>query len=104
MSTASRRQARIIALQTLYEADASTHSAEEVLQRNFLNLDSGLPVDQLRAPIRACLQGESEHLQVQVQATNRRGRAIHVRVTCTPLAASLPDVRGVILLLDEVEG
>ncbi|HEX3233208.1 MAG TPA: CheR family methyltransferase [Gemmatimonadales bacterium] len=77
---------------------------EEVLQRNFLNLDSGLPVEQLRAPIRACLQGESEHLQVLVQATNRRGRAIQVRVTCTPLTAGLPDVRGVILLMDEVEG
>jgi two-component system CheB/CheR fusion protein len=78
--------------------------AEEVLQRNFLNLDTGLPVEQLRAPIRACLQGESEHLQVQVQAINRRGRPIRLRVTCTPLSAALPDVRGVILLLDEVEG
>jgi two-component system, chemotaxis family, CheB/CheR fusion protein len=78
--------------------------ADEVLQRNFLNLDSGLPVEQLRAPIRACLQGESEHLQVLVEATNRRGRSIRVRVTCTPLTAGLPEVRGVILLLDEVEG
>jgi two-component system CheB/CheR fusion protein len=78
--------------------------ADEVLQRNFLNLDSGLPVEQLRAPIRACLQGESEHLQVLVQATNRRGRSVRIRVTCTPLTAGLPDVRGVILLLDEVEG
>lgn len=34
MSTASRRQARIIALQTLYETDASGHYWEEVLQRN----------------------------------------------------------------------
>jgi two-component system, chemotaxis family, CheB/CheR fusion protein len=78
--------------------------ADEVLGRNFLNLDSGLPVEQLRAPIRACLLGESEQLQILVQATNRRGRSIQVRVTCTPLAASLPDVRGVILLLDEVGG
>ena len=78
--------------------------ADEVLQRNFLNLDSGLPVEQLRGPIRACLQGESEHLQVVVQATNRRGRSIRVRVTCTPLTAGLPEVRGVILLLDEVDG
>jgi two-component system CheB/CheR fusion protein len=78
--------------------------ADEVLQRNFLNLDSGLPVEQLRAPIRACLQGESEHLQVLVQATNRRGRSVCVRVTCTPLTAGLPEVRGVILLLDEEQG
>ena len=34
MSTASRRHARIIALQTLYEVDTAQHLAGEVLQRN----------------------------------------------------------------------
>jgi N utilization substance protein B len=34
MSTASRRQARIIALQTLYELDSARHPVEEVLVRN----------------------------------------------------------------------
>lgn len=29
--------------------------ADEAVMKNFLNLDIGLPVDQLRAPIRACL-------------------------------------------------
>ena len=47
---------------------------DEVLQKNFLNLDIGLPVDRLRAPIRACLAGESEFLDVTLDATNRRGR------------------------------
>ena len=35
MTTASRRQARIIALQTLYEVDTSKHMPGDVLRRNF---------------------------------------------------------------------
>lgn len=34
MASASRRQARIIALQTLYEADTTNHPVEDVLRRN----------------------------------------------------------------------
>jgi N utilization substance protein B len=34
MTSASRRQARIIALQTLYEVDTSRHLPDDVLQRN----------------------------------------------------------------------
>src|SRR2546421_12480013 len=34
MTTTSRRQARIIALQTLYEVDSSRHPAGDVLRRN----------------------------------------------------------------------
>jgi two-component system CheB/CheR fusion protein len=79
--------------------------SDEVVQKNFLNLDIGLPVDQLRAPIRACLANESEFLDVSLDATNRRGRAVKVRVSCTPLRA-FADVepRGVILLMEETDG
>jgi N utilization substance protein B len=34
MASASRRQARIVALQTLYEVDSTSHPVEEVLERN----------------------------------------------------------------------
>jgi two-component system, chemotaxis family, CheB/CheR fusion protein len=79
--------------------------SEEVLQKNFLNLDIGLPVDRLRAPIRACLAREADVLDLTIGATNRRGRAIEVRVTCTPLAAAAADpARGVILLMEELDG
>ena len=77
---------------------------DEALHKNFLNLDIGLPVDRLRAPIRACLARESEFLDVTLDATNRRGRPVKVRVTCTPLATGAADqARGVILLMEEVE-
>jgi two-component system, chemotaxis family, CheB/CheR fusion protein len=78
--------------------------ADEVLLRNFLNLDIGLPVERLRAPIRACLLGESDFIDVTLDATNRRGRPIQVRVSCTPLnAGPQDDSRGVILLMEETD-
>jgi two-component system CheB/CheR fusion protein len=75
--------------------------ADEVRSQNFLNLDIGLPTEQLRAGIRACLSGDGEHTEQVVPATNRRGRAITCRVTATPLTAGSKEVRGVILLMDE---
>ncbi len=39
-----------------------------------------------------------------VDATNRRGRVVHCRVTCTPLKGGGGETRGVILLVDEVAG
>lgn len=78
---------------------------DEALHKNFLNLDIGLPVDRLKVPIRACLARESEFLDVMLEATNRRGRAVQVRVTCTPLATGPTDQpRGVILLMEEADG
>jgi two-component system CheB/CheR fusion protein len=75
---------------------------EEVLHRNFLNLDIGLPVEQLKAPIRACLSQEAEFLEVTVDATNRRGKRISVKVTCTQLASGGGEPTGVILVMEEV--
>jgi two-component system CheB/CheR fusion protein len=79
--------------------------SDEVIQKNFLNLDIGLPVERLRAPIRSCLAGESEFLDLTLDATNRRGRGIQVRVTCTPLTSTpVESARGVILVIEELDG
>jgi two-component system, chemotaxis family, CheB/CheR fusion protein len=76
--------------------------ANEVQDKNFLNLDIGLPVDQLRKPIRECLSKESDFQQVTLAATNRRGKAIQCRVTCTPLLGlNSEEVRGAILLMED---
>ena len=77
--------------------------AEEVLGRHFLNLDIGLPVDQLRSAIRASLAGDCDTEPTVLSATNRRGRAIRCRVTCTPLRGPNDTARGVILLMEETE-
>jgi two-component system, chemotaxis family, CheB/CheR fusion protein len=78
---------------------------EEALHKNFLNLDIGLPVDRLKAPIRACLSRESKFQDLTLPASNRRGRPLQVRVTCTPLAtAADEEPRGVLLLMEEADG
>jgi two-component system, chemotaxis family, CheB/CheR fusion protein len=77
--------------------------AEEVLHRNFLNLDIGLPVEQLKIPIKACLAQETEFLELTLEGTNRRGKRITVKVTCTQVTQSGGgDPTGVILVMEEV--
>jgi two-component system CheB/CheR fusion protein len=79
--------------------------SDVVLGTNFLELDIGLPVDRLRAPISACLAGETGSPDVMVDATNRRGRPVRIRVTCTPLGVgSAQGSHGVILLMEATNG
>jgi two-component system CheB/CheR fusion protein len=75
--------------------------ADEVRDRHFLNLDIGLPVGQLRQPIKDCLAGDGG-AGVAIEAINRRGKPIRCRVTCTPLFGPGKEARGVILLMEEV--
>jgi len=77
--------------------------SDEVQGRSLLNLDIGLPVGQLRDVIRPCLNGDSDHQQVELDAVNRRGKKIKCRVTCTPLVTPSKKREGVILLMEEVE-
>ena len=77
---------------------------DEVHHRNFLNLDIGLPVEQLKTPIKACLTRETEFGEVVLDATNRRGKPIRVSVTCSRLADPAGDEpAGVILVMDEID-
>ncbi len=67
---------------------------------HMLNLDIGLPVEQLRGPIRECLTEGSSGRNVTLAALNRRGRKVRCSVTCTALLGAEKEVRGVILLLE----
>ena len=79
--------------------------SDEALGTNFLELDIGLPLDRLQPPIRACLAGELGSSDIMLDATNRRGRRIRIRVTCTPLGTGSPqESHGVILLMEEANG
>jgi two-component system CheB/CheR fusion protein len=69
-----------------------------------LNLDIGLPVHQLRPVIRACLSGEADHKkEILLDATNRRGKPIKCRISCSPLFTHSQERQGAILLMDEEE-
>jgi two-component system CheB/CheR fusion protein len=73
----------------------------EVVGSSLLALDIGLPVEQLTGAIRTVLAGQSEVVEVDLLATNRRGRAMQCHVVCTPLLTADRAVRGVILLMEE---
>jgi two-component system CheB/CheR fusion protein len=76
--------------------------ADEVEGQSFFNLDIGLPVVQLREAIRACA-AEANHLELVLDAVNRRGRSFRCRVTCNPLTGPERDRQGVILVMEEVK-
>jgi two-component system CheB/CheR fusion protein len=74
---------------------------EEVQGKHFLNLDIGLPTEQLRSPIRQCLAKERDRFSITLDALNRRGKSIRCRVTCGPLVEAGGHVRGAILSAEE---
>jgi two-component system, chemotaxis family, CheB/CheR fusion protein len=77
--------------------------ADEVKGSAFFNLDIGLEVGKLRQAIRACqVSGTNDDLVLD--ATNRRGRSIRCRITVTKQSLVEEKDRGVILLLEEVDG
>jgi two-component system CheB/CheR fusion protein len=74
--------------------------SEEVVGTHFLELDIGLPVELLKAPIREALLDEGARSEVTLPATTRRGKTIDCVVTCLPLAVNDGDVSGAILLME----
>jgi two-component system CheB/CheR fusion protein len=74
---------------------------DEVQGQSLLSLDIGLPVEQLGSPMRSVLNGRATFQEVVLEATNRRGRAIQCRVTCTPLVGADRTTQGIILLIEE---
>ncbi len=74
---------------------------DEVRNKNLLNLDIGLPLDEMRPAIRTCLAGKPAAQELTLPATNRRGRAIRCRVTCTPIIHDDGLVGGVILGMED---
>ncbi|HEY2724351.1 MAG TPA: PAS domain S-box protein, partial [Pseudonocardiaceae bacterium] len=74
---------------------------DEAVGKHFLDLDIGLPTDQLRPVIRQTLGGDDGPHELQVEAVNRRGRKIDVRVLCSPLHSSLPGAAGALLVIEQ---
>ncbi len=79
--------------------------SEEVIGEHLLNLDIGLPVEQLRPLVRRVLSDGAPppDEDLHIDAINRRGRPITVRVTASPLRGGDGDITGVILVLDSGE-
>jgi two-component system CheB/CheR fusion protein len=75
--------------------------AAEVTGKHFLNLDIGLPVDQLKQSIRDCLAETAPYVETAL-AVNRRGRQVECRVTCSPLRNG-GTMMGVIIMMEADE-
>jgi len=54
---------------------------DEVIGHHVLGLDIGLPAERLNQPLRDCLNGQRQFTEMQLDATNRRGKTIRCRVT-----------------------
>jgi two-component system CheB/CheR fusion protein len=73
---------------------------DEIEGRSFVRLDIGLPTARLVENIRSALAGSNPE-ELTVQATNRRGRPIQCRVTCSGLRGPAEgDVQGAIILME----
>jgi two-component system CheB/CheR fusion protein len=74
---------------------------EEVDGKHLLNLDIGLPLEQIRPMLRSCLSGGNGGRIATLSAVNRRGKTIRCQITCTPLSDGADGVRGAILLMED---
>src|SRR5262245_2739775 len=77
--------------------------ASEVHGQHLMNLDFGLPIDDVMPLLRGVIHQGSTDGEVVVEATNRRGRAIHCRVRVAPMLGPDSDVRGAIVVMEEVD-
>jgi two-component system CheB/CheR fusion protein len=75
---------------------------EEVLGRSLQSLEIGLPVAELRGLIGAGLAGADNQAEVVLDAVNRRGRKVRLRVGCAPLILPNGKRDGVVVTMDEL--
>ncbi|HYS26431.1 MAG TPA: hypothetical protein VEP46_12530, partial [Vicinamibacterales bacterium] len=60
----------------------------------------GLPVEQLKQPIAGLTRQGDQRFEAEINAMNRRGRQIRLRVQCVGIG-SAEHGRGIILLMQE---
>ena len=75
---------------------------QEAVGEHFLNLDSGLPSEQLKSLVRAVMFDGRQNGETAVRAINRRGRQVELRVTATPLMSASEPPNGALLLLEQI--
>jgi two-component system CheB/CheR fusion protein len=73
----------------------------EAIGQHFLNLDIGLSTDQVRPMIRQALSDGQVPQSIELDAVNRRGRGIRVRIECSALAGPDGTVSGAVLVMED---
>jgi two-component system CheB/CheR fusion protein len=77
--------------------------AEEAEGEDLLALDVGLPLDELREPLRGAVSSAAEKTELVLDAVNRRGRAFRCEVRVMPLFSASRGLFGAIVLMREVD-
>jgi two-component system CheB/CheR fusion protein len=76
---------------------------DEAVGEHLMNLDIGLPVEQLRQPIRSQFaSGDPEPSTLLLQAVNRRGKALQMQVTLTHIRDHGGAAPAAMLVMDVV--
>ena len=76
--------------------------AADILGKSFFVQDMGLPVEQLTAPIRKILD-EGKPTELDLEATNRKGKRLVLHITLAPLMEPGQNVSGALMLMEEVK-
>ena len=76
----------------------------ETVGQHFLNLDSGLPTERLKPLVREVIFDGSGGNEMVMEAVNRRGRTIELRVAVTPLLSGDDEPGGALLLMEPHDG
>jgi two-component system, chemotaxis family, CheB/CheR fusion protein len=74
---------------------------DEAAGQHFLNLDFGLPLDELSKPLRDAMSN-GDDVELGLAATNRRGRKVDVQVRIRPMESDA-DGRGLVVLMEAHE-
>jgi two-component system CheB/CheR fusion protein len=76
---------------------------DETVGQHFLNLDSGLPTDELKSVVRAVIFDGHADQERTLTAINRRGRSVELRVNATPLVSGDDEPTGALLLMEQIK-
>jgi two-component system CheB/CheR fusion protein len=77
---------------------------DEAVEQPLLSLDMGLPTERVATALRAVLTGASARERLELEAVNRRGRAIVCLTSVLPLIGGTDGdraVRGAIILMED---
>jgi len=76
--------------------------ADEVRGQSIFGLETGIPMEQLRTTLKACLDGKTHEEEKLLDAVTRRGKKIQCRVTCRAFDTA-PNEPGVVVFMEEVQ-
>ncbi len=73
---------------------------EEAEGQHLLNLDVGLPMQEVRPIVREALSDASYVQELRLHAVNRRGRSVDLRMVCSSLHSLSGQIRGALLVME----